>query len=152
LLVFGATVLLSVQEPLSRRISRGGLVGERTGVFVTAAVVFQLLVGVYGGFFGAGIGIMMLAALAIFGLTDIHQMNGLKNVLAVLINGVAAVYFAARGAVLWTDAALMAVGSIAGGLAAASLARRLGRRLVRKMVIAIGIAASVSLLVKFLGR
>ena len=93
----------------------------------------------------------MLAALAILGLTDIHQMNGLKNVLTTAINGVAAVYFAARGAVLWTDAGLMAIGSIGGGLAAAALAQRLGRRLVRQAVIAIGIAASVSLLVKFLG-
>jgi uncharacterized protein len=151
-LVFLATVLLAVQEPLSKRISRGSLVGERTPSFVAAGVAFQLLVGVYGGFFGAGIGIMMLAALAVLGLTDIHQMNGLKNLLAVLINGVAAVYFAAQGAVLWTDAALMSVASIAGGFGGAALANRLGRRLVRKAVIAIGIAASVSLLLKFLGR
>lgn len=150
-LVFLATVLLALQEPLAKRITRGSLVGERTAGFAAAAVAFQLLVGVYGGFFGAGIGIMMLAALAILGLTDIHEMNGLKNLLAILINGVAAVYFAAEGAVLWTDAALMAVGSIAGGLGAASLAHRLGRRLVRQVVIAIGVAASFSLLLKFLG-
>ena len=150
-LVFLATVLLAVQEPLSRRISGGGLPGGGRPGFAVAAVAFQFLVGVYGGFFGAGIGIMMLAALAILGLTDIHQMNGLKNVLTTAINGVAAVYFAARGAVLWTDAGLMAIGSIGGGLAAAALAQRLGRRLVRQAVIAIGIAASVSLLVKFLG-
>jgi uncharacterized membrane protein YfcA len=150
-LVFLATVLLAAQEPLSKRITGGGLVGERTPGFVTAAVVFQFLVGVYGGFFGAGIGIMMLAALAILGLTDIHEMNALKNLLAIAINGVAAVYFVTQGAVLWTDAGLMAVGSVAGGLAAASLANRLGRRLVRQAVIAIGIAASVSLLLKFFG-
>src|SRR5919198_2220348 len=150
-LVFVATVLLAVQEPLAKRISRGSLVGERTFGFAAAAVVFQLLVGVYGGFFGAGIGIMMLAALAVFGLTDIHQMNGLKNLLAILINGVAAVYFMTRGAVLWTDAILMAVASIAGGLGGAALANRLGRQAVRKAVIAVGIAASVSLLLKFLG-
>jgi uncharacterized protein len=150
-LVFLATVLLAVQEPVAKRISRGSLVGHRTAAFTIAAVVFQLLVGVYGGFFGAGIGIMMLAALAILGLTDIHEMNGLKNVLAVVINGVAAVYFTAQGAVLWTDAALMAAGSIAGGLAGAALANRLGRRLVRQAVIAIGVAASFSLLLKFLG-
>jgi uncharacterized membrane protein YfcA len=150
-LVFLATVLLAVQEPLAKRISGGSLVGERTAGFATAAVAFQLLVGVYGGFFGAGIGIMMLAALAVLGLTDIHQMNGLKNLLAILINGVAAAYFMAKGAVLWTDAILMAIASIAGGLGGAALANRLGRPLVRKAVIAIGIAASVSLLLKFLG-
>jgi uncharacterized membrane protein YfcA len=150
-LVFLATVLLALQEPLAKRISRGGLAGERRPAYAAAAIVFQLLVGVYGGFFGAGIGIMMLAALAILGLTDIHQMNGLKNVLTTAINGVAAIYFAARGAVLWTDAGLMAVGSVAGGFAAALLAQRLGRRLVRQAVITIGVVASLSLLLKFLG-
>lgn len=150
-LVFGATVLLAVQEPLAKRISRGSLVGERTVGFEIAGVMFQFLVGIYGGFFGAGIGIMMLAALAILGLTDIHQMNGLKNLLAILINGVAAVYFVALGAVVWTDAALMAVASIAGGLGGAVLANRLGRRLVRQAVIAIGVLASASLVLKFLG-
>jgi uncharacterized protein len=151
-LVFLATVLLAVQEPLAKRITRDSLVGERSPTFVAAAVVFQLLVGIYGGFFGAGIGIMMLAALAILGLTDIHEMNGLKNLLAILINGVAAVYFFTQGAVQWTDAAIMAVASIAGGLGAARLAQRLGRRLVRQVVIGIGVAASISLLIKFLGR
>jgi uncharacterized membrane protein YfcA len=150
-LVFLATLLLALQEPLSKRIMRGSLVGERSAAFALAAVIFQLLVGVYGGFFGAGIGIMMLAALAILGLTDIHQMNGLKNLLAIAINGVAAVYFVAQGAVLWTDAALMAVGSVAGGFGGAALANRLGRRLVRQAVIAIGAAASLSLLLKFIG-
>lgn len=151
LLVFGATVLLTVQEPLARRISRGSLVGKRTAGFTVTAVSFQLLVGVYGGFFGAGIGIMMLAALAILGLTDIHEMNGLKNLLAIAINGVAAVYFAVEGAVLWTDAGLMAVGSVAGGLGGAALAHRLGRRAVRQVVIVIGVFASISLLLKFVG-
>ena len=149
-LVFVATVLLALQEPLSKRI-RGDRVGERTAGFGLVAVVVQLLIGVYGGFFGAGIGIMMLAALAILGLTDIHEMNGLKNVLAIVINGVAALYFVVQGAVLWTDAALMAVGSVAGGLAGAAFAHRIGRRAVRQAVIAIGVIASVSLLLKFLG-
>ena len=93
----------------------------------------------------------MLAALAILGLTDIHQMNGLKNLLASFINGVAALYFAVEGAVLWTDAGLMALGSVAGGLGGAFLAHRLGRRVVRQAVIGIGVAASASLLVKFVG-
>ena len=151
ILVFGATVLLATQESVAKRITGGNLVGERSARFAVAAVAFQFLVGVYGGFFGAGIGIMMLAALAILGLTDIHQMNGLKNLLAILINGVAAVYFVTQGAVLWADAGLMAVGSVAGGLGGAALANRLGRRIVRQAVIGIGVVASASLLLKFLG-
>jgi uncharacterized protein len=147
-LVFLATILLAAHEPLSKRISRGSLVGERTTGFAVAAVLFQFVVGVYGGFFGAGIGIMMLAALAILGLTDIHEMNALKNLLAIAINGLAAFYFAARGAILWTDVILMAIASIAGGLGGAALAHRLGRKVVRHAVISIGVIASVSLLLK----
>lgn len=148
ILVFLATLLLAVHEPLSKRITHGSLVGERTTGFAVAAVAFQLLVGIYGGFFGAGIGIMMLAALAILGLTDIHQMNALKNLLAIAINGLAAFYFAAKGALLWTDVFLMAGASILGGLAGAALAHRLGRKVVRHAVITIGVIASVSLLLK----
>src|SRR5207244_5577165 len=118
--------------------------------WLVGAVAFQLIVATYGGFFGAGIGILMLAALALLGLKDIHQMNGLKNVLAISINGVAAIYFVARGAVAWTDAILMAVASVAGGLAGAALAHRLGRGFVRRAVVAIGLFATGSLLVRFL--
>jgi uncharacterized membrane protein YfcA len=150
LLVLMATVLLALQEPVSRLLKARSLTGQRSHGFAAGAVMFQFLVGVYGGFFGAGIGIMMLAALAVLGLTDIYQMNGLKNLLAVVINGVAAFYFVVQGAVLWVDVAIMTVGSIAGGLWAANLAQRLGRRLVRQAVIAIGVVASLSLLLKFL--
>jgi uncharacterized protein len=70
------------------------------------AVLFQ--VGVYGGYFGAGIGILMLAALGLLGMSDLHQMNGVKNVLAAAINGIAVVWFIVSGAVLWHDALAMA--------------------------------------------
>jgi uncharacterized membrane protein YfcA len=148
-LVLAATVLLAVQDPLSRRLTRV-LPSEGSGPWLVAAVIFQLIVATYGGFFGAGIGILMLAALALLGLKDIHQMNGLKNVLAISINGVAAVYFVARGAVNWVDAILMATASIAGGLIGAALAHRLGRQFVRRAVVAIGLGATASLLVRFL--
>ena len=74
----------------------------------------------YGGYFGAGIGILMLAALSLMGHTDIHQMNGLKNLLATCINAVAAVYFMFAGLVSWPDALVMAVGAIVGGVGGAS--------------------------------
>ena len=73
---------------------------------------FQLAVALYGGYFGAGIGILMLAALSLMGHTDIHQMNGLKNLLATCINVVAAVYFAFADLVFWPDACVLAVGAI----------------------------------------
>jgi uncharacterized membrane protein YfcA len=105
-------------------------------------------VGVYGGYFGAGIGILMLAALGLLGFTDIHRMNALKNLLAICINGVAAFYFIASGAVIWADVLVMTFAAIAGGYSGARLAYRLGRRFVRLAVIAIGLAMSVSLFFK----
>jgi uncharacterized membrane protein YfcA len=100
---------------------------------------------VYGGYFGAGIGILMLAALSLLGLTDIHEMNGVKNTLALLINGVAAVYFSFSGRVIWFDALVMAIGASAGGYGGAGLARALGRTFVRRTVVVIGIAMAASL-------
>ncbi|MEP6540271.1 MAG: sulfite exporter TauE/SafE family protein, partial [Bryobacteraceae bacterium] len=101
-----------------------------------------------GGYFGAGIGILMLAALSILGLTDIHQMNGLKNFFALCINGVAALYFIWSNMVFWPDVLVMAVGAIAGGIGGAGVARKLGRTAVRRIVIAIGFGMALSLLIK----
>lgn len=118
------------------------------GQWLVWATLFQFAVAVYGGYFGAGIGILMLAALSLLGLTDIHQMNGLKNLFAVCINVVAAVYFMAAGLVEWPVAAVMAMGAIAGGYGGAGLARRMGPRAVRRTVVGIGFAMTISLLLK----
>jgi uncharacterized membrane protein YfcA len=151
-LILFATLLLAAQEPISRRL-RGGDDGEGahepTRAWWAGAVVFQFFVGVYGGYFGAGIGILMLAALGLLGFTDIHRMNALKNLLAICINGVAAVYFIASGAVIWTDVLVMTFAAVAGGYSGARLAYRLGRRFVRLAVIAVGLVMSVSLFIKY---
>jgi uncharacterized membrane protein YfcA len=146
-LILFATLLLAVQEPISRKLGR--VEGEKpTRAWWVGAVVFQFLVGVYGGYFGAGIGILMLAALGLLGFSDIHRMNALKNLLAICINGVAAVYFIASGAVIWSDVLLMTFAALAGGYAGARLAYRLGRRFVRIAVIIVGLVMSVSLFFK----
>ncbi len=135
LLLF-ATILLMIGPQLQRWLPR-----STTSISArrwAALVFFQLLVGFYGGYFGAGIGILMLAALELMGLTDIHQMNGLKNVLAFTINGIAALYFIRSGAVLWGDVLWMAIGALAGGYASAAIARRVDRIWVRRTVVAIG--------------
>lgn len=152
-LIFFATVLFAFQEPITRRLHRHAHAASRSpappsSAWWTWAAVFQFAVAVYGGYFGAGMGILMLAALGVLGLTDIHHMNGLKNVFAVCINGVAAVYFSACGAVHWPDALVMAAGAIAGGYGGAGLARRLGRRFVRRAVVVIGVAMGLSLLMR----
>lgn len=143
-LILFATALMVVQEPLSRRLKREPNT-QPTRMWWAGAILFQFLVGVYGGYFGAGIGILMLAALGLLGFTDLHQMNGLKNLLAVLINGVSAFYFIAVGAVIWLDVLVMVVAAILGGFAGAKLAYRLGRRFVRFFVITIGLIMAISL-------
>lgn len=146
-LILGATLLMAAQEEITRRLRLSN--PERPSLaWWAGALCFQFLVGIYGGYFGAGIGILMLAALGLLGLTDIHQMNGLKNLFALLINGIAALYFIASGAVIWIDVFVMAIAAIAGGYFAAGVARKLGRRLVRRLVILIGIAMAVSLFLR----
>jgi uncharacterized membrane protein YfcA len=149
LLILGATLLLAAQEMVTRRLGIIARAHERpTAGWVTFVFAFQFAVGIYGGYFGAGMGILMLAALGLIGLTDLHQMNGLKNLLAICINGVAAIYFALTGSVRWSDGLVMAVASIIGGYAGARLARRLGRKFVRGAVVAIGLVMTIALWLK----
>ena len=147
-LILFATILFMAQEAVQRLLKTSDAAKHHSAKWLAGALAFQLVVAVYGGYFGAGIGILMLAALSIIGLTDIHQMNGLKNFFALCINGVAALFFIFSGMVYWPDVLVMAVGAIAGGIGGAGLARRLGRTWVRRIVIAIGFGMAISLFVK----
>ena len=145
-LILFATALFAAGERIGRRFAAPpDADGLRAGSW-WAAVGFQFFVAVYGGYFGAGIGILMLAALSLLGLTDLHQMNGIKNTLAVLINGIAAIYFSFSGRVVWTDAFVMALAAGAGGYGGAGLARALGQVFVRRAVVGIGIVMALSLM------
>ncbi|BDU77754.1 sulfite exporter TauE/SafE family protein [Mesoterricola sediminis] len=142
-LILTATLLMAANDPIQRFLgAHPG--GERSRAWWVGAVGFQFLVGVYGGFFGAGIGILMLAALSLLGLSDIHQMNGLKNFLSLSINGIAILCFLAGEAVfrahniVWSAAAVMAAAAMAGGLFGSHMAHRVGRRTVRVIVILVG--------------
>jgi hypothetical protein len=144
-LILTATLLMAANEPISRLIA--GVHGqERTRGWWACAIAFQFLVGIYGGYFGAGIGILMLAALSLLGLTDIHQMNGLKNFLSLSINGVGIVAFLIYealfrpGYIVWWVVLPMAVAAALGGLFGSHMAHRVGRRAVRMVVIGIGFA------------
>src|SRR5580692_2588407 len=136
-LILFATILFMVQETVQRVFKTGEARHESTK-WLVGATAFQFFVALYGGYFGAGIGILMLAALSILGLTDIHQMNGLKNFFAACINGVAAMYFVFAHMVQWPYVLIMATGAIAGGIGGAGMARKLGRTSVRRIVIGIG--------------
>lgn len=102
------------------------------------AIAAQFAVAVYGGYFGAGIGILMLAILAGLGLTNIHAMNGLKNFFGTCINGVAAALFLATGAVDWRRGLPLLIGAVAGGYAGARFGRFIGRDRARQAVIVVG--------------
>jgi uncharacterized protein len=147
-LILGATLLLAFQEIITSRFNLVARAHQDPTVgWIIFVFIFQLLVGLYGGYFGAGMGILMLAALGLIGLTDLHQMNGLKNLLGICINGIAAIYFALSGAVIWLDAIIMAIAAILGGFAGAKLAHRLGRKFVRVAVVIIGLCMTVALFV-----
>ena len=109
-------------------------------------LVYQFLVAIYGGYFGAGIGILMLAALGFMGFTNIHRMNGLKNFGALCINAVAAITFALSSLVNWPVAAAMALGALAGGYGASRLAQRVPQARVRQAIVLIGFASGIWLL------
>jgi uncharacterized membrane protein YfcA len=133
-LLLVATVLFTVGPSLSKKMRSAG--GASTGALVLTALV-QLAIAVYGGYFGGGIGILMLAAMALMGMEKIHTMNALKAILGVLINGIAVVAFVIDGAVAWTPGIVMVLGGIAGGYAGASLARRVAPVWMRRFVIVI---------------
>jgi uncharacterized membrane protein YfcA len=148
-LIFFATVLFAASGPLTRLLRRKAAAthGDPPPSSPTF-LAYQLAVATYGGYFGAGIGIMMLAGLALSGFTDIHRMIAFRNFYAILINGVAAAYFVARGAVAWTDAAVLTVGQVAGGFLGSWLARALSPERVRWVVVAVGLSMGAALLLR----
>ncbi|MFM8952852.1 MAG: sulfite exporter TauE/SafE family protein [Planctomycetaceae bacterium] len=153
-LILTAAILFSVQPRVGRSLPEasslrdGQPVAEQrayTTQRLLPACLLQFAVAIYGGYFGAGIGILMLAVLGLLGLGDIHKLNGVKNVLGTVINGVAAATFAAgslAGAhdVSWPLAAVMAVAAMAGSLSGSMIARRLPAAAVRRFVAILGFA------------
>jgi hypothetical protein len=102
--------------------------------------------GVYGGYFGAAQGVILLALLGIAIPEDLQRLNALKNVLAALVNGVAAVVFVFFATVAWLPVALLAVGSAAGGQFGARMGRRLSPAVLRGVIVVVGIAAIAQLI------
>jgi uncharacterized membrane protein YfcA len=147
-LILFATLLFMAQETVQRLLKTADAESRRSVRWLVGAILFQLAVGIYGGYFGAGIGILMLAALSILGLKDIHEMNSLKVVFGGSINGIAAAYFIWAGMVNWRYVVIMAVAAITGGYGGAGMARKLGRTTVRRIVIAIGFGMAVSLFIR----
>lgn len=137
-LILTAAVLFLLQHPLSawlKKHRRDRVVRSRTQA---GLVVFQFLVALYGGYFGAGIGILMLTSLSLMGMTNIHQANGVKTVLAAAINAASVGEFLRADLIVWHYAGVMACAAVLGGYGGARVARRLPVQYVRWAVIAIG--------------
>lgn len=147
-LILFATVLFVVQAPIQKMLRARSGESHGGAISITAALGLNFLVAIYGGYFGAGMSIMMLSALSILGMTDILQMNALTSLFSLCVNGVAAGIFIATGMVDWHYVLPMAVAAMAGGYGAAGLARKIGRVAVRRFVIFVGFAMSVALFVR----
>jgi len=143
-LILFATGLFLAQEPIQRHVRPA--VAPAGSYWLSWAMLAQLAVALYGGYFGAGMGILMLAALSLMGHTHVHRMNALKNLLSVCISGSAVLYFVLTADVLWWEALLTASGAIVGAVGGSGLALRLGPSTVRRIVAAIGLGAALAML------
>jgi hypothetical protein len=152
-LVLGATTLFVAQKPLLRWI-RGHQTTTLDDDALTAAgataplLAWQFLIGIYGGYFGAGVGILMLAALGFMGFTNLHRMNGLKNWGGFCMNMVASVTFAFSGLVNWPVALTMAGAAMMGGYLGSRAAQRVPQHYVRAVVVLIGFTSGIWLLIR----
>ena len=145
-LILFATLLFTVQAPVQRMLNqRQGAAHE---VWLPGAMLVQFFVAIYGGYFGAGVSIMGLSVLGIFGMTEILQMSALTSLFSLCINGVASILFMATRMVDWVYVLPMAIAAVIGGYGAAGVARKIGKTAVRRFVISVGFTISIVLFVK----
>jgi uncharacterized protein len=137
-LILFATILFMAQGAITQRLRLQPIVAEPKASWWLGAIVFQFFSAIYGGYFGAGNGILMLAAMGLLGLHEIHRANGIKNFLGICINSIAVLSFSLSHLVVWQDALLMAVGALLGGYFGASIAMRIGQVWARRGIVAIG--------------
>jgi uncharacterized membrane protein YfcA len=136
-LILLACALIALQDPLRVALARWPHADHPAALWVA-----QLVISVYGGYFGAGMGILMLAAMGLMLKEGLQHANALKNLNALLTNSAAVVIFLAAAHVRWPEAAVMAVASLAGGWIGAHFARRLPPALMRGLAVAIGLVAA----------
>ncbi|HEY7418376.1 MAG TPA: sulfite exporter TauE/SafE family protein [Ktedonobacteraceae bacterium] len=141
LLLF-ATVLFTFSTPITALLRTGVKSGTSWRSLVGVSVL-QLVISTYGGYFGGGIGILMLASLAIMGMDNIHEMNAVKTFLTIVINGVAVIIFVLKGVVFWQQAILMIAGAILGGYGGAYFARKIDQKWVRLFVTIVGFSLTI---------
>jgi uncharacterized membrane protein YfcA len=151
-LLLTATALFAFSKPLARWArERGHARGGHSRAWVVSVFGLQFLFAIYGGYFGAGVGILMLSGLALLGLEDIHQMNALKVLVQTSINATASIVFLFSPLVDWRYAAPMAALSMAGGFMGISLARKLPQPALRAIILIVGVVVTAMYFVKNYG-
>jgi uncharacterized membrane protein YfcA len=143
-LILFATLLFLAQGMVKKLVAaeEDRVRGHPGAKWLWGASAFQFAVAIYGGYFGAGIGILMLAALGFLGLGNIYQMNTLKTILGSLINVVAAIWFVAAGLIDWPQAGVMTVGALAGYYLASHYSQKIPQQRVRQIITVIGLVLS----------
>jgi uncharacterized membrane protein YfcA len=147
-LILFATLLFMAQGTINRRLRLQPIVAEPKMGWWIGAIVFQFFSSMYGGYFGAGNGILMLAAMGLLGVHDINRANGIKNFLGICINSIAVVSFAASSLVVWPDALLMAGAALVGGYFGSRMAVRVGQIMIRRAIVLIGLVITFVMLWK----
>ncbi|MFE2111268.1 sulfite exporter TauE/SafE family protein [Kitasatospora sp. NPDC059463] len=144
-LILLALVLVVLQPRVARAVAaRRRPDGDPHGGLLLLAGIF--LTGVYGGYFGAAQGVLLLALMGMLLQEDLQRINGVKNALAMIVNSVAALFFLFTSTVNWAAAGLIAVGSLIGGVAGARVGRRLPPQVLRAIIVVVGLAAVAKLL------
>ena len=143
-LLLVATVLFAFSGPITTWLHSKVTQKNRQAWPTLIGISFlQFIIAIYGGYFGGGIGILMLATLGLMGMENIHEMNAMKTLLAAFINGVALVIFVMRDVVAWPQAIVMILGAIIGGYGGAYFARKIDQRWVRGFVIVVGVSMTI---------
>jgi uncharacterized membrane protein YfcA len=141
-LLISASILLLLQRPIAQYF--GAHPHDKPSPKTVAIIVFfQFLVGIYGGYFGAGIGILMLSSLAFMGIPNIHQMNAVKSILAAAMNAISIGIFILSGVIVWKFAIVMGLAGTLGGYAGARVARRMKPDYIRAFVVCVGFAVAL---------
>ncbi|TMD64016.1 MAG: sulfite exporter TauE/SafE family protein, partial [Chloroflexi bacterium] len=139
-----ATVLFALSGPITTRLrGKTSLKNRQSWLTLVGISSLQLIIAIYGGYFGGGIGILMLATLGLMGIENIHEMNAMKTLLTTFINGAAVIIFIIRGIVEWPQAIVMVVGAIIGGYTGAYFARKIDQRWIRGFVILVGVSMTI---------
>ena len=145
-LILFATLLFTTQGTIIRWLQLQPLAHEPNTSWWLGAMLFQFCSSIYGGYFGAGNSILILAALGLLGLHDLHRANGIKNFLGICINSVAVLSFSISHLVVWPDSLVMAAGALLGGYFGASMAVRVGQTWVRRGIVLIGFAIFLAMI------